>query len=209
MSRFNDFDFSQKIPGYPCISSPRWSTDLIQVDSGAEKVNQRWEHPLHTFTLPNAIRDHDTFEDVHEIWMAMRGPLFTFPFRDPLDFASVDLVTSNTVPTLSRTDQVLGTGDGVKTKFQLIKSYSRGSQTYNREIIHPILSTFVVGIDGNDPTTISPSFTVSVSRTTGIVTFDPAPPPGVSVTAGFLFDVEVRFESDTAFDGIVQTFSVS
>ena len=48
-----------------------------------------------------------------------------------------------------------------------------------------------------------------MSRTTGLVTINPAPSPGVNVTAGFLYDVEVRFESDDAFDGIVQTFQVS
>jgi uncharacterized protein (TIGR02217 family) len=49
----------------------------------------------------------------------------------------------------------------------------------------------------------------SVSRLTGEVTFDTPPSPGHLVKAGFLFDDEVRFESDDAFDGLIQTFGVS
>jgi len=32
--------------------------------------------------------------------------------------------------------------------------------------------------------------------TTGLATFDTAPPPGAAITAGFLFDVPVRFDTD-------------
>jgi uncharacterized protein (TIGR02217 family) len=37
----------------------------------------------------------------------------------------------------------------------------------------------------------------SVNTTTGIVTFGSAPGAGVAVTAGFEFDVPVRFDTDT------------
>jgi uncharacterized protein (TIGR02217 family) len=36
----------------------------------------------------------------------------------------------------------------------------------------------------------------SVDAATGIVSFDVAPAPGVAVTAGFEFDVPVRFDAD-------------
>lgn len=209
MTRFVDFEFSREIPGFPCISSPRWSSDLITVDSGFERVNQRWEHPLHKYTLPEAIRNHETFEEIKRIWYAMRGPVYTFPFRDPLDFASVDLQTADTVPTISRTDQVIGTGDGVTQTFQLTKAYTKGTQTYTRNIYHPVVSTVLIGYDGADPENISPSFDWDVDRNTGIVTFVEAPEPGVTITAGYLYDVEVRFEDDESFEGIVQTYSVS
>lgn len=207
--RFVDEYMPDEVPGFPCISSPRWSTAIVQVDSGTEQVNQRWEHPLHRFTLPDAIREHATFEAIHNHWMVMRGPVFTFPFRDPLDFASVDLTLPNTVPTTSGTDQLIGTGDGVTRTFQLTKTYTVGSQTYTRDIVHPVVSTVEVTLDGNDPTAISPSFEWSISRTTGIITFDQAPDPGMVIRAGYLFDVEVRFESDDSFDGVVRTYQVS
>jgi uncharacterized protein (TIGR02217 family) len=141
--------------------------------------------------------------------MIMRGPLQTFPFKDPLDFASAQLTEPNLPPTLSRADQAVGTGDGIKSAFQLIKTYSVGSSSYVRNIYHPVLSSFVVAFDGFDPATISPSFSSSVDRLTGIITFSDPPPSGVVITAGYLFDVEVRFMADDSFDGIVRTFGVS
>lgn len=209
MTRFVDEYIPEQVPGFPCISSPRWSTDLQVVDSGAERANQRWGHPLHSFILPNAIREHAAFEGIHDHWLTMRGPLHSFPFRDPLDFASRALLQPNFVPSLSLTDQPLGTGDGVTKIFQLSKTYTRGVQTYTRNVSHPVVSTVLIGLDGIDPDTLSPSFGWSVDRLTGLVTFDVAPSPGAVLTAGFLFDVEVRFDSDTAFDGIVQTYGVS
>jgi uncharacterized protein (TIGR02217 family) len=198
-----------EVPGYPCMSTPRWSTAITAVDSGAEQANQRWEHPLHRYTLPDAIREHSTFELLHDHWMVMRGPLHSWPFRDPLDFASVGLDLPNTVPAISNLDQVCGTGNGATLDFQLKKTYTRGSQTYTRLIYHPVVSTVVVSVAGVDPLTLSPPMTHTVDRLTGIITFSYAPAPGQIVRAGYLYDVEVRFESDDTFDGIVRTFSVS
>lgn len=209
MTRFVDQYIPDEVPGFPCISAPRWSTDLQIVDSGAERANQRWEHPLHTFTLPDAVREHVTYEGIHDHWLAMRGPLYTFPFRDPLDFASVALAQPNIEPVISGLDQTIGTGDGTTKTFQLQKTYSRGSQTYTRNIYHPVVSSVLVTIDGSDPEALSPSFAWSVDRLTGRVTFDDAPNPGVTIKAGYFFDVEVRFENDDAFEGIVRTYGVS
>jgi uncharacterized protein (TIGR02217 family) len=36
----------------------------------------------------------------------------------------------------------------------------------------------------------------SVDATTGLVSFDSAPGAGVAITAGFAFDVPVRFDTD-------------
>jgi len=209
MTRFIDEYIPDQVPGFPCISAPRWSTDIQVVDSGVEQVNQRWVNALHKFMLPDAIREHETYEAIRDHWMAMRGPVYTFPFRDPLDFASVALSLPNTVPTLSRVDQVIGTGDGLEVDFQLTKAYTVGAQTYTRNIYHPVVSTVLVGIDGEDPEAASPNFDWSVSRTTGVVTFVTPPENGAIITAGFLYDVEVRFGSDDAFEGIVKTYGVS
>lgn len=207
--RFVDVYMDREVPGYPCMSTPRWSTGIVAVDSGVEQVNQRWEHPLHRFTLPDAIREHSTYELLHDHWMVMRGPAYTWPFRDPLDFASVGLEIANTVPQTSMLDQVCGTGDGATMIFQLQKTYTRGSQTYTRIINHPVVDTVQVSVAGVHPSTLSPPMTYSVSRTTGEIVFSYAPSPGQIIRAGYLFDVEVRFESDDTFDGIVKTFSVT
>lgn len=206
--RFVDEYISDCVPGYPCLSSPRWSTSITGVDSGAEQVNQRWEHPLHRFVLPQAVREQEVFEGIRDHWLVMRGPAHTWPFRDPLDFASLALPSPNEAPTVTGLDQVCGTGDGATLIFQLKKTYTRGVQTYTRNIIHPIVSSVIVTVAGADPATFSPAMTYTVNRLTGEITFSYAPSPGQIVRAGYLFDVEVRFESDDAFDGILQTFGL-
>jgi uncharacterized protein (TIGR02217 family) len=209
VSRFIDAYLDEQVPGFPCISSPRWSTNIQIVDSGVEQISQRWVHPLHTYALPDAIREHATFNAVHKHWMVMRGPAYTFPFRDPLDFASVDLELPNVEPTLSRTDQIIGTGDGISKVFQLTKTYTVGAQSYARNIYHPVVSSVLIGVNGEDPNTASPNYGYSIDRGTGVVTFEVAPDSGDVITAGFYYDVEVRFADDNAFDGIVRTYNVS
>lgn len=212
MSRFLDVYLDRCVPGYPCMSSPRWSTSITHSDSGAEQANQRWEHPLHRFTLPQAFRDHEIYEAVRDHWLIMRGPLRSFPFRDPLDFASRALSRPNQAPAITWSDQVLGVGDGINVTFQLQKTYTRGAETYTRKVVHPVVSTVKVSINNTDPTTwVTPmvALTWAVDRATGRITFSGPPPPGSVVRAGYLYDVEVRFESDESFDGLLQDYGVS
>lgn len=194
------------------VSSPRWSTSITAVASGSERRNQNWQHPMHTFAAPEAVECHEHLAALHNMWMATAGPLHTFPFRDPLDFASRDLPAPDKAPAIGPTDQVIGQGDGLKTEFQLVRRYSFGGQTYARAIAHPVVASVVVAMNALDPA--SPTlpggpYAWSVDRKTGVVTFNKPPRAGIVITAGFLFDVEVRFEGDDSYDGIVRSWRVS
>lgn len=202
---FLDIYMPEGVPGYPCISAPRTKT-TIQVNAGGnERRNQDWDHPLHSYILPEAIaRQWAVVEDLKKHWLITKGPYYSFAWRDPLDFTSGDLDAPNpaTDPTPGMEDQALGIGDGFTDSFQLKKRYTYGSQNYDRTIHLPVLSSVVVAIDSvvvgeNDYT---------VSRPGGVVTFDTPPTIGAEITAGFLFDVEVRFESDDAFEGILRSW---
>lgn len=205
--RFVDQALDNCISGYPCISSPRWSTDLALMDSGAEQANQRWAHPLHRFRLPEAIRDMADFNVVRDHWLVMRGPLHIWPWRDPLDFASVPLTAPLLTPAISSSDEPLGTGDGLTRRFPIYRTYAVGAQTYRRRIELPVTASVVVaGLDPMMAPVVLPDFTVS--RPGGEVIFDTPVDADVTLTCGFLFDVPVRFESDDAFEGIVQSFNL-
>ena len=88
-------------------------------------------------------------------------------------------------------DQPLGTGDGALTTFQLIKRYPDAVSAYDRAIKWPVAGTLVVAVNG-----VLKASGVAVNRGTGVVTLTPAPAAAAVITAGFQFDVPVRFEED-------------
>jgi uncharacterized protein (TIGR02217 family) len=85
-------------------------------------------------------------------------------------------------------------GDGARAAFQLVKTYGGAFSAYARDIVKPVAGTVRVAADGVEKS--APD--VSVDAATGIVTFAPGviPSAGAVVTAGFVFDVPVRFDTD-------------
>lgn len=205
MAEFVDVYLPAKVPGLPCLGAPRFKT-TIQVDAGGgERSNQEWEHPLHRFVLPEAVaRDWEVVQQLKKHWLITRGPHKHFPWRDPLDFASCDLVRPNQVPTVAMSDQLVGTADGFTDRFQLLKTYSIGGETYDRVIHLPVVDSVLVALDG----LLVDEAEYTVTRPGGEIVFNAPPTPEVGnpgiITAGFLFDVEVRFENDEAFEGILR-----
>ena len=118
-----------------------------------------------------------------------RGRAYGFRWKDWADFKSCAPSQSP-----AATDQTLGTGDGTDTTFQLIKTYGASYLPWPRTIAKPVSGTLRVAVNGGAQTE---GVDFSVDSTTGIVTFTAAPPNGQSVTAGFEFDVPVRFDTDS------------
>ncbi len=204
MSRFRDIYLDRRVPSYPVIASPRWSTDLIITDSGGEAANQRWSQPLHRFMIPQAIRTMEVYESILAHWMVTAGPVYTFPFRNPMDFSSHSLLKPSMVPNVTPTDQVIGVADGSRINFQIIKTYQVGAFAHTRKITLPILNTVRLSVGGAE---IFSGFTVD--RLTGMITFDDPPSVGNTIACGYLYDVPVRFESDDSFDGIAQSYGIA
>ncbi len=90
---------------------------------------------------------------------------------------------------------MIGTGDGAQTTFQLLKTYGSTYAPYTRPVAKPVPGSVRVAV-GGDEVVAGTAFTCDF--VTGIVTFLPGyiPAGGVAVTAGFLFDVPVRFDTD-------------
>jgi len=117
---------------------------------------------------------------------ARNGRLYGFRWKDWGDYKSC--LPSGTP---SATDQTIGTGDGTTGAFQLVKAYSSGAQTWTRSITKPVAGTVTLALDG-----VMQNTGWSVDTTTGLVTFTTAPASGATITAGFEFDVPVRFDTD-------------
>lgn len=215
--RFLDEYMPAEVPGYPCVAAPRTSTSIAETAGGNEQANQNWEHPRRRFVLPEAAgRDWTVIQALMDFWLILRGPFRTFPWRDPLDKASIPLRVPNepdeeVLERISGGDQLIGTGDGFTDAFQLTKTYVVGGESYVRRLHLPVTTAVLVEIDGkahDDPTHAGGAYSFTVSRPGGVVTFDRPVAAGLSVRAGFLFDCEVRFESDEAFEGILRTYQV-
>ena len=73
-----------------------------------------------------------------------------------------------------------------------MKRYTSGAQTWTRTITKPVAGTLLVALNG-----VNQASGWTVDALTGIVTFTVAPGNGVAVSAGFEFDVPVRFDSET------------
>ncbi len=166
---------------------PERRTQIVELASGDEERNASWANSRRRYDAAYGIRRADDLAAVVAFFEARNGRLYGFRWKDWADFKSC--LPSGTP---AATDQTIGTGDGTTTAFQLVKSYVSGPQTWARMIAKPVDGTVLVAIDGVDATT-----GWSVDTTTGLITFATAPASGAAITAGFEFDVPVRFDTDT------------
>jgi len=165
---------------------PGRRTQIVELASGDEERNARWANSRRRYDVAYGIRRADDLAAVVAFFEARNGRLHGFRFKDWGDHKSC--LPSGTP---SPTDQAIGTGDGATTAFQLVKRYASGSQLWVRTITKPVAGTVGIALDGAEQLG-----GWSVDMTTGVVTFDSAPAEGVAVTAGFAFDVPVRFDTD-------------
>lgn len=176
---------------------PRRRTDIVTLRSGYEERNAVWADSRREYDAGLGIRDINDMHEVLEFFEARLGRLYGFRWKDWADYKSC---APN--QTVARDDQTIGTGDGSKTQFQLVKAYSSGPTSWSRTITKPVSGTVVVEVNGSlvDPADYS------VNTETGIITFNTAPASGHTVKAGYEFDVPVRFTNDH-IDITVELFS--
>jgi uncharacterized protein (TIGR02217 family) len=166
---------------------PERRTDIITTSSGREERNSRWANSKRRYNAGFGVKSLNDLQTVVAFFEERRGRLHAFRWKDHADFKSCP---PNSTPVA--TDQVLGTGTGVQNQFQLVKNYGVGLRYYSRVVTAPVVGTVVVAVNGVSTTL----FTTNVL--TGVITFNAGAIPAAAavVTAGFEFDVPVRFDSD-------------
>jgi uncharacterized protein (TIGR02217 family) len=169
---------------------PERRTDVVVLGSGFEERNARWAHSRRAYNAGYGVRTLDDLHAVLAFFEERRGRLHAFRWRDHADWKSCPPESTPTA-----LDQVIGTGDGSLAEFQLVKRYGAAHAPYDRPIKKPVAGTVLVAVDASPQT---PGVDFDVDSTTGLVTFRPGriPTPGAVVTAGFEFDVPVRFDTD-------------
>ena len=168
---------------------PERRTEIVVLGSGAEERNSRWADSKRSYNAGYGIKSVDDLHAAIAFFEERRGRLHGFRWKDWSDYKSC---APGETP--SALDQAIGTGNGATAAFQLTKTYGSAFAPWSRAITQPVDGTVLVAVDGveQDPE----NFVVNL--TTGVVTFviEHIPGIGVAVTAGFEFDVPVRFDTD-------------
>lgn len=166
---------------------PERMTDIVTLASGAEERNSRWRHARRRYNAGYGVKSRSDMQIVLSFFEERRGRFHSFLWRDAFDHSSNQ---GDGVP--EPADQTIGTGDGANTLFQLTKRYGVSFDPYDRPITKPIAASVRVAVAGVELDIAD----FSVDGLTGLVTLMVAPDVDAAVTAGFRFDVPVRFDTD-------------
>jgi uncharacterized protein (TIGR02217 family) len=170
------------------VGGPERRTEIVTLANGFEERNTPWAQSRRRYDAGLGMRSLDDLETLIAFFEARQGQMHAFRWKDWTDHKSCP--ASRTVSAL---DQTIGVGDGATRAFQLVKTYRSDAQAYVRPVVKPVAGTVRVAVQGT-PLVETVGFAVDVA--TGVVTLSDAPDVGVQVTAGFEFDVPVRFDTD-------------
>jgi uncharacterized protein (TIGR02217 family) len=187
LASFHDVRFPLAV-SFGATGGPERRNEIVSLTSGREKRNARFSQSRRHYDAGTGVR---TLEDLHDVLVffeARRGSLHAFRFRDPFDMKSC-----RPEGTPSPEDQLLGYGDGTTNRFSLVKRYGTDEDAYVRLISKPVASTLRVAVDGVE--VASAEFLLEAS---GEIVFarDAVPALNAEVTAGYEFDVPVRFDTE-------------
>lgn len=173
---------------FGAMGGPERRTEIVTLASGFEERNTPWSHPRRRYDAGMGLRSLDDLAELVAFFEARMGQLHGFRWKDWSDYKSC--APSREIGFL---DQQVATGDGTTRSFQLTKAYRSGPSVYLRPIRKVVGGSVLAGVGGVERF-LGDDY--SVDHATGLVTFAEAPEPGAEITAGFAFDVPVRFDAD-------------
>ena len=159
--------------------APEVSTAILTSAGGHEARNAAWAEARTRYDVGPGVRSEADIRELLAFYRARMGPARAFRLRDPFDDCSRD----EGEPTPM--DQVIGEGDGVQQSFELVKHYGEVA----RRILRPVAGSVRVAVNGVE----TAAFELSAG---GVIVLDVPPDDGAVVSAGFRFDVTVRFAED-------------
>lgn len=169
---------------------PERVTQVVTTATGREERNTHLADSRRRWDAGYGVKTLAALSGIVGFFEERRGRLHGFRWRDRLDCSSAP-------PGVDPTplDQVLATGDGARAVFALTKTYGGLHAPYARAIAKPVAGSVRVAVDGLEQLEGS---AFSLDSTTGLVSFAAGhvPASGAVVTAGFLFDVPARFDTD-------------
>lgn len=184
---FHDIRFPETL-SFGSLGGPERRTEIVTLASGHEERNTPWAQARRRYDAGLGLRSLDDVERLIAFFEARQGMLHAFRWKDWADYKSCPASAG-----VSPFDQVLGQGDGIGRAFQLIKVYRSGDHAIERVITRPVAGTVRMAVGGIEQ---PEQLAWELDAATGIVTFRHAPGEAAEITAGFEFDVPVRFDTD-------------
>ncbi|WP_299145026.1 DUF2460 domain-containing protein [uncultured Tateyamaria sp.] len=185
--QFHEVRFPASL-SFGSVGGPERRTEVVTLANGYEERNTPWAHSRRRYDAGLGLRSLDDIETLISFFEARMGQMYGFRWKDWSDFKSS---AASAEPAFN--DQTIARGNAVQDAFPLLKVYRSGDNSYARPISKPVLGSVRIGL-GRDEMKEGVDYEVDVS--TGIVTFQHAPEEDVEITAGFEFDVPVRFDTD-------------
>ncbi len=185
---FHEVQFPTSL-SFGSVGGPERVTEIVTLANGFEERNTPWADSRRRYDAGMGMRSLADIDVLIAFFEARRGQLYGFRWKDWSDYRS-----SGSLVDVGFDDQVIGTGDGTTTAFQLCKTYVSGAAFYQREIRKPVQGSVLAGVQGDVK---AEGVGFEIDLVTGLLTFAEPPGPGATVTAGFEFDVPVRFGTDS------------
>lgn len=184
---FHEIRFPANL-SFGSVGGPERRTEIVSLTNGHEERRTPWAHSRRRYDAGLGLRSLDDVAALIAFFEARAGQMHGFRWKDWADYKS-------SAPSLAPSfqDQTIGVGDGVTRIFGLRKSYVSGPGRYWRPVAKPVAGTVLAGI-GNVEQREGVDFQVDLA--TGAISFAAAPESGATITAGFEFDVPVRFDTD-------------
>ena len=173
---------------FGAVGGPERRTEIVALANGHEERNTPWAGSRRRWDAGYGMRSLDDLHVLVAFFEARSGQLHGFRWKDWSDFRSC---VPSAVP--GPLDQEIGIGDGARSAFDLVKAYADLGGHYARPVRKPVPGSVRVAADGVE---LTEDVDWTCETGTGTIHLNVAPPAGVRLTAGYEFDVPVRFDTD-------------
>jgi len=184
---FHEIRFPANL-SFGSVGGPERRTEIVALTNGHEERRSPWAHSRRRYDAGLGLRSLDDVAALIAFFEARAGQMHGFRWKDWADCKSCAPSAA-----VSFQDQEIGMGDGVRREFALGKAYASGPGRYWRPVAKPVEGTVRAGVGQVE---LRAGLDFAVDWATGVVSFAAPPEPGALVTAGFEFDVPVRFDTD-------------
>lgn len=184
---FHEIRFPASL-SFGSVGGPERRVEIVTLSNGHEERRTPWAHSRRRYDAGLGLRSLDDVAALIAFFEARGGQLHGFRWKDWADYTSGSAIAGPHYQ-----DQRIGVGDGRRKVFSLSKTYASGPGSYQRPILKPVAGSVRAGVGGIE---LKEGVDYQVDTSSGEVHFNAPPGQEAEVTAGYEFDVPVRFDTD-------------